>query len=171
MRRLLKPNCHYKWNETHQEAFTDVLSAFKSDSLLHYFDLSKNTFVFVDAHITGLGAILAQGESVETAKPIEFASRCTSKAERNYPQVDLEAMAVDFALRRFRPYLVGAPNKAIIVTDHHPLLSIFNGRRSGSIRTERIKMRHQNIQYQLHYRKGSENIADFLMTSETCCLH
>ena len=71
-------------------------------------------------------------------------------------------MAVDFALRRFRQYLVGAPNPAIIVTDHQPLLSVFNGRRSGSIRTETIKMRHQNIQYKVMYRKGADNSADFL---------
>ena len=71
-------------------------------------------------------------------------------------------MAVDFALRRFKQYLVGAPNSITIVTDHHPLLSIFNGKRTGSIRTERIKMRHQNIRFHLTYKKGEENIADYL---------
>ena len=84
LRKLLKLNCHYKWTKVHQEAFTDVLSAFKKESLLRYFDLSKNTFIFVDAHVTGLGAILAQGESIETAKTIEFASRSMSKAERRF---------------------------------------------------------------------------------------
>ena len=44
----------------------------------------------------------------------------------NYAQLDLEATAVDFALRRFRLYLQGAPNDTIIVTDHHPLLNLFN---------------------------------------------
>ena len=51
-------------------------------------------------------------------------------------------MAVDFALRRFRLYLVGAPNDTIIITDHHPLLSVFNGKRNGSNSTDRIKLRH-----------------------------
>ena len=49
------------------------------------------TFVFVDGHNTGLGAILAQGESIEESKPVALASRTTSQSERNYPQIDLEA--------------------------------------------------------------------------------
>ena len=71
-------------------------------------------------------------------------------------------MAADYGLRRFRKYLVGSPSDAIIVTDHHPLLGVFNGNRSGSIRTEKIKMRHQDILYKIVYRKGSENDADYI---------
>ena len=71
-------------------------------------------------------------------------------------------MAIDYALRRFRQYLVGAPKDVVIVTDHNPLLSIFNGSRRGSIRTEKIKIRHQDIRYHLVYQKGSDNTADFL---------
>ena len=71
-------------------------------------------------------------------------------------------MAVDFALRRFRLYLVGAPNDTIIVTDHHPLLSVFNGKRNGSIGSERIKLRHQDIRFSLQYKKGITNPADYL---------
>ena len=56
--------------------------------------MSKPTFVFTDAHITGLGAMLAQGEDIHTAKPVAFASRTTSPAESRYPQLDLEAMGL-----------------------------------------------------------------------------
>jgi len=79
--------------------------------------MGKQTFLFTDAHITGLGAILAQGENVNSAKPIVFASRTTSSAEKRYPQIDLEATAVDFGLRRFRNYLVGAPETVHVITD------------------------------------------------------
>ena len=90
-----------------------LISAFKKDTLLRYFDLAKPTFIFVDAHATELGAILAQGDSRKSAKPVAFASRATQGAERNYPQIDLEAMAVDYGLRRFRHYLLGARNEAV----------------------------------------------------------
>ena len=138
------------------------MTAFKKDALLRYFDLNKQTYIFTDGHKTGLGAILAQGDSMQTAQPVAFASRCTNSAEKNYPQIDLEGMAADYGLRRFRKYLVGSPQDAIIVTDHHPLLSVFNSNRAGSIRTEKIKMRHQDIQYKVVYRKGKENNADFI---------
>ena len=71
-------------------------------------------------------------------------------------------MAVNFALKRFRLYLVGAPSDTIIVTDHYPLLSVFNGKRNGSIRTERIKLRHQDIRFSLQYKKVIKNPADYL---------
>ena len=47
-------------------------------------------------HHSGLGAILAQGNSAEHTVPVAIASRATSKAEDRYPQLDLEGMAVDF---------------------------------------------------------------------------
>ena len=71
-------------------------------------------------------------------------------------------MTVDFALRRFRLYLVGATNDTIIVTDHHPLLSVFNRKRNGSIRTEHIKLRNQDIRFLLQYKKGIINLVDYL---------
>ena len=120
------------------------------------------TYIFTDAHVTGLGAILYQGKTFENLKPLAIASRCTNKAEKNYAQIDLEAMAIDFALRRFRSYLVGSPNETVIITDHSPLISIFNGKRSGSIRTERIKLRHQDIRFIVDYQKGQNNPADYL---------
>ena len=47
--------------------------------LLRYFDMTKPTFIFVDAHI--FGATLAHGDDITFAKPIAFASRTTSQAE------------------------------------------------------------------------------------------
>ena len=74
--------------------------------MLSYFDILKPTFIFTDPHQSGLSAILAQGSDKDNANPVAFALRCTSKAEKNYAQLDLEAMAVDFGLKGFRLYLV-----------------------------------------------------------------
>ena len=129
---------------------------------MRYFDISKPIFIFTDAHVTGLGATLAQGETQDTANPVAVASRATTETESRYPQLDLEAMGVDFALRRFRNYIVGSPTSITVVTDHQPLVPIFNGKRTGSIRTERIKLRHQDIPFHLKYQKGKANQTDFL---------
>ena len=68
--------------------------------------------------------MLAQGDSIENAKPLAIASCTTTLAERNYSQLDIEATSVDFALNRFREYLVGSPSLINIVTDHKPLVNI-----------------------------------------------
>ena len=162
LRELTKKQVRFKWEQKHQKCFNELLASFRKDILLRYFDISKPTYVFTDAHITGLGAILAQGDSVETARPIAIASRTTTDAEKKYPQIDLEGLGVDFGLSRFRNYLIGSPKEIIVVTDHMPLCSVFNGSRTGSIRTERYKLRNQDINFKVVYQKGKQNQTDFL---------
>ena len=106
--------------------------------------------------------MLAQGDDITSTKSVAFASRTTSQAESRYPQLDLEAMSINFGLRRFRDFTVGSPNKITIVIDHKPVCSVFNGNRRGSIHTERIKLRHQGICYTVQYQRGSSNQADYL---------
>ena len=103
-----------------------------------------------------------QGEHFENLKPVAIASCCCNKAHKSYAQIDLEAMAIDFALGRFRSYLVGSPNDIVIITDHSPLINIFNGKRYDSIRTERIKLRIQDIRFDVNYQKRKYNPADYL---------
>jgi len=81
--------------------------------------------------------------------------------EARYPQLDIEALAIDFGLRRFRFYIVGGP-QATIITDHKPLESIFKNIRKGSIRTDRIKLRHQDVNYTVKWEPGADNIADYM---------
>ena len=138
------------------------MEGFKKSTLLQYFDMSKQTFIFTNAHQTGVGAMLAQGDSVENARPLTIASRTTNSSEKRYPQIDLEALDIGFALRRFRNYIVGSSTKVQVITNHQPLCAIFNGKRQGSIRTERIKLRHQGIRFTVTYQKGKINQSDYL---------
>ena len=162
LRDLTRLNARFIWTEETEKAFVALISKFKENVLLQYFDLSKQIYVFTDAHVTGLGAMIAQGNNLANAKPIAVASRTTTDAESRYPQIDLEAMGIDFALRRFRNYLVGAPMKVKVITDHKPLCPIFNGSRTGTIRTERVKLRHQDIRFEVEYQRGKINQADYL---------
>lgn len=57
---------------------------------------------------------------------------------------------------------MGSPEVTVVVTDHKPLVSIFNGRRRGSVRTENVKFRHQDIDFTVHHCKGSKNQSDYL---------
>ncbi len=144
LRELSKKSTRFVWPGEHQAAYEALIEGFKKSTLLQYFDMGKQTFIFTDAHKTGLGAMLAQGDSVENARPVAIASRATNNSEQRYPQIELEALGIDFALRRFRNYVVGSPTKIQVITDHRPLCSIFSGKRQGSIRTERVKLRHQD---------------------------
>jgi hypothetical protein len=162
LRELSKKSTRFAWTGEHQAAYEALIEGFKKSTLLQYFDMGKQTFMFTDAHKTGLGVMLAQGDSVENARPVAIASRATNDSKQRYPQIDLEALGIDFALRRFRNYIVGSPTKIQVITDHQPLCSIFNGKRQGSIRTERVKLRHQDIRFTVAYRRGKINQSDYL---------
>ena len=126
---------HLKWTTFHQNHFHKLLQEFRKENSLTYFDINKETFIFTDAHKTGLSTILAQGENISNAKSVAMVSRSTSKAEQNYAQSDLEAMAVDYASCHFHTYLIGSQHENVIVTNHLTLLNVFNWKRSRSIRT------------------------------------
>ena len=166
LRNLTKKHTKFTWTKQCQDEFNKLCSSFKEETLLKHYDPSSPTYIFVDAHRTGLSAILTQGETMETAKPVAFASRATTQIESRYPQLDLEALAIDFGMRRFRLHLVGAP-ESLIITDHKPLEAIFKNKRQGSIRSERIKLRHQDIRYRVVWRDGKHNPADYLSRHAT----
>ena len=120
----------------------------------------------MDAHKTGLSPLLCQGKSLEEVQLVSCASRATTSVKRKYPQLDLEALAVDFALRRFRQYTVGGP-KMTVITDYKPLVSIFLDTCRGSVRTDRIKLRHQDVNFCVKWEPGMKNPADFLSRHAT----
>ena len=162
LRELTQKSVRFSWKSDHQACFDALIKAFKKETLLCYFDPSLPTYILVDAHYTGLGAILSQGYTLESARPVAVVSRATNKSEKQYPQLDLEGASVDFGLRRFREYLVGSPHSIKVISDHKPLVAIFNSNRKGSIRTQRIALRHQDVPYTVEYHKGAYNQADFM---------
>ena len=104
IRELQKKDIKFKWNEIHQKEFDNIK---RYSTTVSYFDANKLTYIFVDAAREGLGSIIAQGPNIDDTNVIAFASRTTTSIERRKPQIDLEALAVDFGLRRFREYCIG----------------------------------------------------------------
>ena len=70
LRELLNSKERFKWTDDYQRTFNKILQEFKKDTLLSYFDIRLPTFIFTDAHKTGLCAILAQGKNIVNAKPV-----------------------------------------------------------------------------------------------------
>ena len=160
IRKLLKKDAQFVWSKECQQEFEAIKEAFSENILMAHFDPKMETAIEVDASQNGLSAILIQGPA-ENQKVVAVASRSTSETESKYPQIDLEALAVDFGLRRFSFYLEGAA-QFTVYTDHQPLQSIFRNTRSGSIRTQRIRLRHQNLDYKVVWKKGKTMRSDYM---------
>ena len=80
--------------------------------------------VHTDAFDIAVGAMLAQNPTGKTDQPIAYASRLLSKVEKNYTTTEKEALAMVYAVNKFRHYLLG--NKFIFYVDHLALQYLVN---------------------------------------------
>jgi hypothetical protein len=93
------------------------------------FTLPDSFRVYTDACKIGLGGVLTQLDRENVERPIYFASRATSKAEKNYPTTALECLSVVYFVILFNFYLAG--RKFTVFTDHSALVWLFSTQRTS----------------------------------------
>ena len=59
-------------------------------------------------------------------RPIAYVSKTLSPSEKNYAQIEKEALALVLGVRKFHQYIYG--RKVTLVTDHKPLLAILGAK-------------------------------------------
>lgn len=109
------------WKREHESAFNQLKDALTSSPVLVHYDPSLPIEVRTDASGAGLGAVLLQehdvvGKKRKQLRPVAFASRLIRDSEIPYTITEKEALAIVFALDRFRVYLEG--KQFVVVTDH-----------------------------------------------------
>ncbi|GFU66029.1 retrovirus-related Pol polyprotein from transposon 17.6 [Trichonephila clavipes] len=100
--------------------------------------------------IMPFGAVLLQGEGSDE-HPIEYASRLLTPAERNYSTTEREALAVVWALKKFRGYIEGT--EITVASDHQPLKWLLN-LKSPTGRLARLALEIQSFNLKVQYIPG-----------------
>ena len=120
---LLKKGVQFSWTESREAAFKELKRYLTDDPILKYPDFDKEFILQTDASDYGVGAVLSQIQDDGHDHPIAYASATLNKHERNYSVTEKECLAVVFAVKVFRPYLLG-PKPFTVVTDHAPLTAL-----------------------------------------------
>ena len=105
-----------------RSAFSKAKEAISSTAVLVHYDPKLPLTLAGDASACGIGAVISHILPDGTEKPIAFASHSLSTNERNYAQLEKEALSLIYGVNKFHRYLYG--RKVQLVTDHKPLLAI-----------------------------------------------
>ena len=155
----LKADALWSWDSACDDAFNQCKRLLSSDTVLTHYDGSKPLILATDASPYGVGAVISHVMPDGSEKPIAYASRTLSAAEKNYSQIEREALAIVFGIKRYHQYLFA--RNFTLVTDHRPLTHIF-GPKTGiptiaASRMIRWALLLAGYQYQIVYKSSKDN--------------
>uniref|UniRef100_A0A5S6QBE1 RNA-directed DNA polymerase n=1 Tax=Trichuris muris TaxID=70415 RepID=A0A5S6QBE1_TRIMR len=148
LHQLLEKASTFQWNSTAEEAFQRLKLILTSAPILANTCFQKELDLFTDASDNGLEAVLEQN-----GKVIAYASRALRRSERNYSTIEKECLAIIFATKAFRHYLLA--KHFTVYTDHSPLQWLSAQKMEG--RLCRWALALQEFDFTIKYRKGNSN--------------
>ena len=155
--KLLQKNQKWQWNTEQEKSYNEAKQLLTSSQILTHFDSNKPLILACDASPWGVGAVLSHVVEGDKEKPIAYASRSLSSAERKYSQLDKEALAIVFGVTRFHQFVYG--RQFSLYSDHKPLIHIFNEAKSvpamASARLQRWALTLGAYSYSIKFKKGS----------------
>ncbi|KAI5731889.1 hypothetical protein M8J77_017897 [Diaphorina citri] len=159
LRELLKSNVEWSWTSAHDQMLSKLKDSVSEVTKLAHFDPTQTVQIQCDASKDALGCCLLQNN-----RPVSYASRNLTAAERNYAQIEKELLAVVFAFSKFHNFVYGNHN-ITVMTDHSPLVSIVK-KNMGDIKNNRLKrllIKLLPYSFQLNYLPGKfMYVADLL---------
>ena len=155
---LLNKKQKWEWSTVQDQAFQLAKEALQDDSLLVHYNTKKPLVLACDASQYGIGAVLSHIMDEGHERPIAYISRTLSAAEKNYCQLEKEALAIIYAVRKFHNYLYG--RQFIIESDHKPLSYLFDEKKRipemASARIQRWALTLSAYTYSIRYKAGKK---------------
>lgn len=159
LRNHIKKNSKFNWNVKCETVFRNIKKEIASDRVLVPYDPKYPLQLACDASPTGIAGVLSHIK-YDQERPISFASRSLTEAEKNYSQIDREALAIVFSVDHFYQYLFGKPFTHI--TDDQPIVRIFHQnaklQKMTFSRLQRYAVFLSGFNYQVVYKKVIENV-------------
>ncbi|KAL7725183.1 hypothetical protein ACLKA6_017339 [Drosophila palustris] len=124
LNQLRRKNTPFKFGPDQQQAFTALKTHILNAAELAHFNENLPLVLATDASSFGIGVVLSHTQPDGKERPIAFASKTLDVHQVRYSQIEKEALSIIFGVKKFHQYLYG--RKFILITDHKPLVTIFN---------------------------------------------
>ena len=162
--KILQKKTQWHWGHKQHSEFKEAKAQLTSVALLTHYDPDKEIILECDTSSYGIGAVLSH-RMENGERPITFASRSLSAAEKGYVHLHKEALAVIFGVKKFHKYFYGRKFK--IRSGHKPVQHVFDSSRAipqlASARLQRWALILSAYDYTIDYRPGQKHAnADFL---------
>ena len=111
-----------KNDKEHLHRLEQVLKSLKENGLT----IKMSKCHFLQPSVQYLGKIISKDGIIPYSRderPIAYASKTLSDSEKNYSQIEHEALGIVFGIRKFHQHLYG--HKFSLLIDYKPLLAIF----------------------------------------------
>ena len=159
MNALLQSNSRWSWTKECEEAFASSKQLLLDSTVLTHYDISLPVTLACDASSYGVGAVLSHRFRDGVERPIAFASRTLSSSERNYSQIEREALSIVFGIQKFHQYVYG--RHFILITDHKPLTYILGPQQSipplAAARIQRWAWQLSAYKYDIEFRASCKH--------------
>ena len=151
----------FHWGQEQQKSFEMLKKKVAEDVTLAYPDFNKPFRLCCDASRNGLGAVLEQEQDDGHYRPIAFASRRTSDAEKQYPIHKLEFLSLKWSItEKFKDYL--GSSKVVCYTDNNPLVHVFKSAKLDAT-SQRWLAQLEPYDFIVEYKPAANNtVADAL---------
>uniref|UniRef100_A0A5S6QRL0 RNA-directed DNA polymerase n=1 Tax=Trichuris muris TaxID=70415 RepID=A0A5S6QRL0_TRIMR len=126
---FLKKKRKWDWSKMKEDAFQELKRRLQEQPAIHHFQESWPIEVHCAANRSGLGAILNQRKQ-DQEHVVTYTRWKLSTTEENYQSNELESLAVVWALRVLRPYVLGRPFR--VLTDSSAVKWLFDKRTTNS---------------------------------------
>ena len=101
LNKLLRKEEPWSWTNECQTSFLKIKNALTSTDVLAHYDPKLPLGLACDASSVGVGAVLFHKYSDGSERPIAYASKSLTSAEKNYSQIEREALSIIFGVRKF----------------------------------------------------------------------